>query len=493
MKYTIIIIICFLFFACDELEVENLNSPDTDVMLSDPDGVKAITAGLFKSWFSVGHDAAYTLSSETPARAMWYMADCGTVFWSNFGAVDLSKEPREAYINDVGYPYHWVGKAYYKNMYDVLTSSTDVLAVIENGMQIGKNGEETDMVKAMAYLTQGLSNGYLGLIFDKAFLIESTEDYQKINLTSYQEMVRVGISQIEKTIAICENSEFTIPSTWIPGDVWTNVELAQLAHSYIARLMVYSSRNLEQNSALDWATVLAHAEKGIQKDFAPLGDGVAKSWKSYFHIKTAGSGWGKIDMRIIHILDPSIPATFPESGLYTDLPNNGQINSPDQRVDTDFEYNTKNSRPDRGYYRWSTYRYKRLDDYINNDGIDKRIVDFRLAENDLFKAEALYYMERYSEAAQIINNGTRVNRGNLSTIEATKEVVFEALWYERNIELILGGIGLEFFDMRRMNLLQKGTMLHFPVPSQQLELIPTTVYTFGGDQGVPGEDVSAGG
>jgi hypothetical protein len=494
MKTTyILLIFSLMFISCADLDVENINSPDTEMVLSDPDGVKSITAGLFKAWFSVGHDAAYTFSSETPARAMWYMADSGTVFWSNFGAVDLSKEPREAFINDVTYPYHWVGEAYYKNMYKVLTSSTDVISVIDNGMEIGTDGEDTDMIKAMAYLTQGLANGYLGLIFNKSVCIDTKDDFQTMEFSPYKDVVAKGIEQIEKSIEICENSEFVLPSAWIPGDVWTNVELARLAHSYIARLLVYSSRNLAQNTQVDWTKVLSHAQKGIIKDFAPLGDGVKGSWASYFHNRTAGSGWGKIDMRIINILDPNMPATFPESGNYTDLPNNGLANSEDARLNLDFEYNTNNSRPDRGYYRWSTYRYKRLDDYITSNGINKRIIDFRLAENELLMAEAKYNLEDYAGAASIINNGTRVNRGNLPAIGDTKEEVWEAIWYERNIELILSGVGIEYFDMRRFDKLQKGTMLHFPVPAQQLQLIPTEVYTFGGEFGVPGEDVSNGG
>ncbi|MBL4560768.1 MAG: RagB/SusD family nutrient uptake outer membrane protein [Labilibaculum sp.] len=494
MKILYIIPIFLLaFVSCEDLNVENLNSPDTETVLSDSDGIESITAGLFKFWFSVGHDASYSFGTETPARAMWYMADCGTVFWSNFGAVDLSMEPREAYINDVTYPYHWVGEAYYKNMYDVLTSSTDVINILDNGMQIGGNGEDTDMVKAVAYFTQGLANGYLGLIFDKSVLISTIDDYETMEFSSYKDVVAKGIEQIEKAIEICENSEFILPTSWIPGDEWSNVELARLAHSYIARLLVYSSRNLTQNSQVDWTKVLEHTEKGIKKDFAPLGDGVAGSWKSYFHMKTAASGWGKIDMRIVNMLDPNIPSTFPESGLYTDLPNNGLAISDDQRLNIDFEYNTENSRPDRGYYRWTTYRYKRLDDYINNNGINKRIIDFRLSENELLMAEAKYNLDDYEGAATLINNGTRITRGGLAAIGNTKEEVWNAIWYERNIELILSGIGIEYFDMRRFDQLQKGTMLHFPVPAQQLQLIPAEIYTYGGEFGVPGEDISIGG
>ena len=80
----------------------------------------------------------------------------------------------------------------------------------------------------------------------------------------------------------------------------------------------------------------------------------------------------------------------------------------------------------------------------------------------------------------------------------TEEVVEDAIFYERQIELPLTGMGIEYFDMRRRNMLQAGSLLHFPVPAQQnltIEL-ENPYYTFGGvsqQYGVPGVDVAVGG
>ena len=493
LKYITIVVFSFLAFtSCMDMDIENMNNPDAEVVQSDAEAMTALTGGLFKIWFGIGQDASYSYSTETPARAMWYMADNGTTYWANFGAVDLSMEPREAYINEPTYPYHWVGEAYYKNTLSVLTSATDVIGAIDNGMDFG---DDRAMVEAMARLVQGLSNGYMGLVFDKTFLIDTPEDYGNMSMSPYTDAVKLGITQLEEAITICETSgnEFTLPDTWIPGDIYTNIEIAQLAHSYIARLLVYSARNKTQNDAIDWTLVLEHANKGITRDLAPLGDGVAGSWKSYYHMKTADAGWGKSDMRVINLMDPNMPSTFPESGLIAELPNDGLATSDDLRLLSDFQYDPDNKKAERGYYRWSSYRYSRHDDYIAANGVNMRIIEFRKAENDLFIAEAKLNLGDVNGAASILNTGTRSTRGGLTDVSSVAADVADAIWYERNIELVLSGLGVEYFDMRRFDQLQKGTMLHFPVPAQQLQLIPLPFYTFGGDKGVAGEDYSIGG
>jgi hypothetical protein len=120
----------------------------------------------------------------------------------------------------------------------------------------------------------------------------------------------------------------------------------------------------------------------------------------------------------------------------------------------------------------------------------------RKAEIDLFKAEALARLGQYDDAATIINVGTHTNRGELAPISSDPETVNNTIIYERTIELPLTGMGIQFFDMRRRDMLQDGSLLHFPIPAQQLEVLEESIYTFGGispQYGVPNQDVSVGG
>ncbi|HRG09974.1 MAG TPA: hypothetical protein PLJ08_15470, partial [Cyclobacteriaceae bacterium] len=103
-----------------------------------------------------------------------------------------------------------------------------------------------------------------------------------------------------------------------------------------------------------------------------------------------------------------------------------------------------------------------------------------LAENDLLKAEARAYTGDLAGAAAIINAGTRVTRGGLDPVAANLTDIVKAIHHERHVELYTTGCGIQFFEMRKRNLLQEGTPLHLPVPGQTLQLFGLTqFYTFG--------------
>jgi len=62
------------------------------------------------------------------------------------------------------------------------------------------------------------------------------------------------------------------------------------------------------------------------------------------------------------------------------------------------------------------------------------------------------------------------------------------------------GAGIQFFQMRKEDLLQPGTPLHYPIPGSQLQIMGIECYTFGGTEGTeegmagtPGIDYSTGG
>lgn len=119
--------------------------------------------------------------------------------------------------------------------------------------------------------------------------------------------------------------------------------------------------------------------------------------------------------------------------------------------------------------------------------------DMLKAENDMLLAEALYQQNQYVDAAAVINAGTRVTRGGLPEVPASAEEIEAAIFHERNVELMNSGFGVEFFTLRKADKLQKGTFLHLPIPGSQLQVLLMDYYTFGADQGTPGQDVSAGG
>jgi len=229
-------------------------------------------------------------------------------------------------------------------------------------------------------------------------------------------------------------------------------------------------------------------EVGMEKPLTVYIDNV--NWKHWFYHYTIRPDWAKIDLRIIHLMDTTYPSRFPDNGV-----SPGKAVSDDARLESDFHFvSVINMKPERGYYHFSNYEYSRIDlEYI--PGVTTGwATDFSLAENELMLAEANARLGNLTEAIQILNNGSRTTRGNLAPLDNTLTMneVLDAIFYERDIETIVTGFGIAFFDMRRRNMLQKGTLLHFPIPAKELMLLQLPVYTFGGEENADGINTSNG-
>ncbi len=491
-KYIIILVLIVSLSSCTkDLDVIYNNNPDRELVLTNPENIYGLTTSLFFNWYKAQYHA-YTFS---PVLAMWTMADQGTSSWLNGGMYDLSSEPRAEFNNSEEYDWKLITETYDHRMYGDLTQANDILFALKNGLEIGElntngKGEDTELVHAFSSFIQGLTLGYLGLTFDKSFIVtENTDDPSLVEASPYNVVIDSAVVSLDKCIEICNNNSFTVPDDWINGSTYTNNELAQLASSFAARLMVYCSRNATENEQVDWAKVLTYTNNGIQRDLAPYMDNV--TWKNYFfHYSVARDNWVRIDARIINLMDPDYPYRYPDLNSES-AP--GIATSDDARLLSDFSYDgICNFKPERGYYHYSNYEYTRYPYSFSNPDY---VIDFSVTENDLIKAEALFHNGAKNDAIDIINNGTRVTRGNLTPLDySISDADFlKALFYERDIELIMTGYGIAYFDMRRRDMLQEGTPLHFPIPAEQLHVINLPIYTFGGVANADGINTSNGG
>jgi hypothetical protein len=474
----------FISSCAKDLDVENLNDPDKERALKNPEDVYSISLSGFYNWFMTNN------SSISPRMSMWVAADQGTCSWANSGMYHLSMEPRQPFNNSVSYTYAHIYEEYWKELYGNLIMMNSVLEKIEEGMEIViQDVDETQKVRAISYLIQGLSLGYLGLVYDKAFIMKEFSDPATANLSPYRDVVNAAIVSLDSVITICNrpNVSFTLPDNYINGSEYSSNEIAQLASSFAARFLLLVPRTKAENSQTDWNKVLEYANNGIERDLAPYMDG--STWRSWFRHYTVRPGWARIDCRIINLMDPSYPWRFPDDGHNPD-----PAGSDDQRLDSDFAFNAQNNmKPERGYYHYSNYEYVRYPLSITtNTGPSP---DFILAENDLIKAEALAELGDIAGAVQIVNSGSRTERGGLDPLEETisKEDLLKAIFYERDIELIQTGFGLAFFDMRRRDMLQYGTLLHFPIPAKELMVMEMPIYTYGGVENADGINTSNGG
>ena len=474
----ILVVVSCQDFSTD-LEVENLENPNDYILTSDPVALSATAGSVLQNWFLATHNY------NGPGAAFATMADISTCSWGNFGMRDLSSEPRLGFINTSSYSYAYITETYFNALYSVLSDSNTLALAIQNGTEF----EDNSQIEMIAKLGQALSVGYLSLIFDRVWLSDENgviEGGVGDGASTYAEGMTFALAKLDEAIAIAQANGVSFPENWLPGGGGNSASILAFMNSMGARMLVGNVRNGSQKSAIDWNRVLNYTNNGVNSDFEIYMDDV--TWydlipKTYL----VYPGWARVDMRVINMMDPNTPDYWEDNVTYQ-----AESTSADARLASDFGFlESNNFRPERGIYHYSSYRYSRYDSYITN--WTENVVEYSKAENDMYKAEALANSGNVAGAAAVINAGTRTTRGNLPNVAADLQAVKDAIHYERMIEFSFTGMGIGFFEMRKENLLQPGTLLHFPVPGAALESIPADNYSFGGTTGVAGEDYSNGG
>lgn len=489
--------------ACADLEVENLNEPDRERAINTPADVEALISGSFTPW----HRSNFHFS-QSSAPLMSVMADDHTATWGNFGMNDGSREPREPINNDPSYGYSYVVEAAWTQSYRALSGIRDGLVSIEGGVEIGDGGEDTHRAVTFARLMQGLALGTLALQYDQAFVLDETTDLDAASLVGYQEVSDAAIAKLQEAINLAGQGDFTIPAGWMGQiDGHDNEFVAQLAHTYIARIMANTPRSVAERDAVDWGTVLSHLDQGITSDWVVDGGSVGTdALKSY-----AGSysGWARWDMRSIGPADQSGSFQAWTASSLEDR-NAFVVDTDDRRITPEghtaspeagdqglyVQYEGAGSSPwpaARGTYNYSDYRDYRWDYY--SDEFTGIIPVFSLAEVDFLKAEAMFRTGNEPGALDIINE-YRVNNGELppatlagdqsarcvprDPVDGSCPDLWEVLKYEKRIEEFHSNWGTAYFDDRGWGDLVTNTAFHFPIPGEELLLLLRDIYTFGG-------------
>lgn len=473
----------------DLLNVPNENDPDFLKVYAKGDDVENVASGLFNTIYFGEHQ----FNSVQMMTAV--AADNTTCSWGNAGMRDMSWEPRNnGWNNSPSYTNGVVLKGTYDLMYSAISTANKVIKAIDGGVDIGPDGERNNRALAVARFTQGMAYGNLALFFDKAHVVDEKTSVEGVleSALPYKQVATAAIGYLDQAIALSNNS-FTIPASWLgTSSDMSSTDFKKLCNTLAARILAYTPRNKTELTAVDWAKVKTYADAGIDFDFNIEMDGYV-NWYDEAGDYLTYPGWGRTDMYVVHLMDPANqPQHWDDSPSF---PHPAESTSPiDERLFTDFEYLPSNDfLPARGYYHFSNYRCLRYDDvYVAGLGPKPQILK---SENDMLRAEARAYTSDLAGAASIINAGTRVTRGNMTPVGAVLADIVQAIHHERHVEMITTGCGLQFFEMRKLNLLQKGTPLHFPIPAKILELfrLSPPFYTFGTVAQADGTGTSNGG
>lgn len=497
--HLVLYLLLLLMFSCEPLETENLDNPDRSGVLTKGSDLAAVLRGGYTSWWSGIH-------GTHPAIGLGVAADAFGMSWADFGAQRMGNEPRTFYNNRASEEpdYRQIAETPWFGCLSAVSSANDVINALQNGVSIDNGGPQDKTILAAAYFLRGVSWGYLGLIFDQALIVDENTDLEKpLPFTPYVKVIDKAVEELELSATTAAGVGGDFSHGFFNGLKLSADQFTKLCYSYNARFLMQWPRTASEKGEVNWEAVLENAEKGIDFNFAPIADG--NLWKSYQQYTFAQTGeppfWARVDQRIIAAFDPTQPARYPEVVALGEPPlANSQAVSQDARLASDFIYFPTNNFPaERGEWHFSHYKHNRNitePNFAGNGNTSGPMPVFLAEEVKLIAAEARVYLDEINEAVSIINSGARNTRGKLPALpaSASEDVVLNAIFYERAIELFNTGPLQMWFDRRRVGPredfrsvtslggLQTGTPAHLPVPERELSIQSIDAYNFGGFQ-----------
>ena len=499
--------VCVSIAACIDMTVPNLNNPDRLRATATPGDVENLIASTFLTWYNRIH-------GTTPTIALGAM---GYEFMSPFlcfSGQEVSLEPRPSWNNTTIYTRSGTSANPWLDFYSIISSTNDGLQALDRGLQIGTNGQDNDRARAFAKMMQGVAHGYLALIWDQAAIIDESVNIDTLTVPDYRpysEVMAAALTMLEESLEISENVEFadrTPISGWIPGLRLSSDDLAKLTHTFMARLMAYNARSEEERAAVNWQAVLDHANAGITEDFAPI---ATPDVGGSTYLSIAGrvrairgdymrpSNWlvgpaDSTDRWKAWVATPVLDRQ-PFQVITKDRRIHGAAGPTSPGKYVDYEPTTFGN-ASRGTHLRSFYYYKRYGTGTSHN--NGPIVTISLEEMNLLKAEALIRLNRANEAIPLIN-ATRVAQGELPPVDINGPPneagcvprkttgacgsLWDALRYEKRIEVMGTDGQVAFFDARGWKTLSQYSFLNFPIPGRELEIAKLPGYTHGGQGG----------
>lgn len=475
---------------CEDLDVENLNSPNRKALLAEPSEYPASISGAFSTAWGATQYSSFQFPISVMAQSL-------SMSWGNWGARDLGTVPRQALQNNLTYGSRGVFTAAWNGFYSTLGPVNNILGIIAEGGVVVPDGNGNDItqeVVANGKFAQGWALGYLSLIYNQAYIVDENSDISNLEFRPYTEVNAAAIVKLEEAAAMFAGSNMQLTGFASAGITLSGDDAAKLARSLAAKFEVYVARNSSEAAAVDWNGVLANTTAGLDFDFSPVGDGGFVWWHRLL-IQGQDALWSRISQKMVKMMNPSKPEAevpYPWSDGLNTLP---AIDSPDDdRTGTDHTYA---GAPDfsaaRGYYFFSNYDYSRYEAY--RASFAEPMTYFTEVENGLIRAEALIRTGgSKADAANLINQ-TRVGRGGLAPLTGAEsdEDLLNAVTYELLVETSHHMGGNPWFQRRmrtpsgstdaaNLYYLEPATARHLPVPADELSIFGLPFYTFGGNQ-----------
>ena len=477
------------FGSCADLEIENPNAPDRDRALSNTADVLSLLKGsttdlMFEetNLYNVHID----LAADQVTATNNYLS-----FWAH------GDQPRRQLDNSTTYADNAIYTSTWNQCNSTISISNIIISqILNDGVVLFDDSEVDKTTEALAgaYFIRGLAQTTIGMLYDQGYVVDENTDLGSLELQPYNLVLESGLASFDLALEVLEGSN--VGWEFYPTAQFDNTTFKQIVNSYAARAMISMPRTKAEAATLDYSKILSYANNGLTTDFMPIGEaGViyhnAIDWEET--IVASGAGYIPTDQKIPHLFDSDDqPADYP-TDANTILP---PAVSNDARLEAYYTYTS-----DFGYLNPARRRALFSNYYLDRWPYLGQDFDYSLApipyflkyEIDYIKAECQLMLGSNAQALSLINGSARSEVGGLSSSSNdSKESIEHLLFYEYSIELATTGKGIQLYFMRRHDLLQKGTPLHYPVPAQELELLGLSVYTYGGEANADGVNTADG-
>jgi len=493
--------------ACADLNVTDPNNLSIATVFTNAANTEAALIGSWK---------AYTALNRATCPSLIYSLWGHDITTTSVTYLELATEPRLPINNRDN--LNCSNRNSFWTPYEAAAGAREAfLGIRDNQLKFGiidattPNGADTPNRKLFAKFIIALSQYKLALSSDQAYITDTiTPGFNQTNveLVPWQDVLANAKAQMYVVIAEARaGPNFTWPMLFINGRDITRDELVRIMYTFLVRADVYSPRTPAQRGAVNWGAVLARLDSGITRDFGwQANPAVANTGSTYINNSFAQS-----TVRIHNrLLGPADTSGLYQAWVAASIANRTAfvITTPDRRIHgatnsvagTRFRrLTTTMSSASNGAYLTSFYRSTRYLNTAADSGLRAFVQLTSLDEMKFIRAEALFRLSRFTEAAALINP-TRVAAG-LRPVDANgppagRDCVprkdngdcgnlFDAIQYEKRIELYPTEGDITWFDARGWGKLVSGTPFHVPVSGRELLSRGLPIYTFGG-VGSPG-------
>jgi len=520
-------LVAFAAWGCsDSLTAENFNNPDVERVFAQPASIEQALGTGYQQCRNT--DKTSDMTAQMATMSFESYSQLGNFNMGLRGAI-----PRSPILNNKSATQSLNGNfGGWSRQGRLQANAMKQLDALREEKGIALTSAGADLrARAMGFLNMGCNLGWLSLAFDSAGIIDHFMESDFVpELSGYMEVNAAAIAYLDSAIAMASTAGsdgaggFPTVAAWFAGTSLSKDRFIQLTRSLRARIRAAVARTPAERQAVNWAAVAADADAGLTADLVANLSPTA-GWNLGVQASTfyQDAGWSQITPMIFGFADVSggydtwlgTPLNQRNGDFLIITPDlrfpqgatraAQQAASADIAVYTAFPYLKNRTGSGSPGDPWGTsfYEHHRLK-YIRNNSNVGPYPEFLKAEVDLTGAEAYLRLGDIPKALAKINisrikaglpalTGTALTDivpGGANCVPRVPSppnytstscgTIFEAMKWEKRMELAYNRTGAWFFDSRGWGDLTKDTPLMYPVPVQELDARLKGYYNLGG-------------